>query len=325
MRIRCGDCHETIWVQPARADGDPGSVTCEHCGREFRLRGRGRNGSSDDALAKAARRLAKDESVDLPGAYSVLLGIMTLEELRELSEPGSTACRTGPTEDRGRHRYDRAFQPAIDAGQLTPRQAAERGNRDVYAGILASRHGLPKPVALDIADNKISLLEAIRERGPRPSGGAALPAPAPRCRRGRTALMLAVLVALLVAVGLLSDHGVGPVRLDGEAGRVHGAEFVATDDGVVLSVSAPDPHTVLRGYCAASPNGRLEPLDVVPSARLGSGARLGLMRDVRRPDHLLAITIREDRATDRWRAGDGSTRLVPRLAPEEAMQAVRSP
>ena len=286
--------------------------------------GRGRR--SEDALAEAARQLAGDEGVDLPGAYSTLLGIMTLEQVRELGTQASVSCRSvRPDPEMGRRRvqHDRAFQQAIDDGYLTPVQAAQRGSREAYAERLAARHKLPRELALAVTDNRASLLYALRNR-PAPSAGKAAEVDLRR-GTGRQILALAGLTAVIIAgLLLLPQSPKAPVVSRSTPRTIGTADLITSDRGEVLGVMGPDPRSVLRAYCAADTReARLEPLDVVPSARLGSGARYGLLRDPRRPDDLLAIAILEDRESNRWQAGDGRTPLVATLAPEGAIQAIR--
>ena len=76
--------------------------------------------------------------------------------------------------------YDARFRPAVEAGFLTVRQAIQRGNRRAFAARIAQRHGLPLKVAFEVADNRISLREATRQKAgsgvPRQAREAAAPA-----------------------------------------------------------------------------------------------------------------------------------------------------
>ena len=317
MTIRCGKCHSAVWIQPgARESGS--SVTCGRCGQEYVLKNWGKLRGDQRALAARARRLAKERKLDLPGAYSLLLGVATVEELRELGDADSPSCRTAPASDSRARQYDKAFQPAIDAGLLTTRQAADRGNREASAASLVSRHQLPKHVAYDVADNKISLLEAIRRRPPSED--------AVHVTFGNRMLVPLVLLASLfvVIVIVAATRNAGETFVGGsEAALELGPAEVRTDSqGQIFQVLGPDPRSVLEAFCTATGR-RLEPLDVVPTGRAGQRVRLGLLRDPQRPDSLRAITIHEDRVSGRWRAGEAGRALIADPAPPGAEVALR--
>ena len=133
--------------------------------------------------------------------------------------------------------------------------------------------------------------------------------------------MAAGLLAISV---LVLDRRPVKVVADGQVSVGGGAQLLTSNDGTVLSVTGPDPRTVLRAYCgAASPRHRLEPLDVVPSARLGNNGRLGLMRDSDEPAVVLSIAIHQDLESNLWRAGGDDGPLIARPAPDGAVRAVR--
>lgn len=325
MTIRCRECHAVVWGEP-KSDGDGAStLTCRKCGQTYSLKIRSSLLGGRRRLSARARRIAKQHGLDLPGAYSVLLGIAQPGEMRELGDPGSTPCRTARSpahEPPGRAiQYDEAFQSAVDAGSLTPRQAAERGDRAAFAGILASRHRLSMDVAYHVADNQLSLLEAIRQRA-RTETELRLEL---RSRRIRSAALMAALVAVALFGWVTRDPGVKFVHGEDSEEVLGGAEIRTDPGGRVLQVLGPDPRSVLRAYCAASGrSGRLEPLNVVPSSLPGKGrARVGLLRDPYRPDDLLSITIREELESGHWLAGDGEDPLVAGPAPAGSELAVR--
>jgi hypothetical protein len=174
--------------------------------------------------------------------------------------------------------------------------------------------------ACAVADNRVSLIEAIRER----AGGEQVvvrldPAPPRRRFRGWVAGALG-----LVAVVLGLHAWLGADRAAAPARRTIGAAEVVTDArGRILRVSGPDPRSVVAAYSEAGPPpGRLEVVGVMPSAR--RSVRLGLLRDRSDRQSLLAITIREDSQADHWVAGDGATPLVAEPAPAGAAEAARA-
>jgi hypothetical protein len=308
-----------VWFQAVAAQSRHAAVTCGGCGQVYAL-----DLPVGGALAARARRLARLNDIDLPGAYSLLLGIMTVEELRELGESGSTPCRTAPVDDPGPHRYDRAFQPAIDEGLLTPRQAAERGKRDACAAIFASRHKLPGEVAYAVADNRVSLLAALRERAAQASPPGARVVR--RVRVGRSVALVGVLaaVALLAVLSRRPSEVVAAPVAAPTAPR--DTEVRLDEQGRIIQVRGPAPGDVLRAYCnAAAGTRRLEPLDTVATELKDGPAHLGLLRDPEQPSMTYAIVIREESETRRWSAGGGPEPLVARPAPRGAQQAVQRP
>jgi hypothetical protein len=308
-----------VWFQAAAAQSRHAAVTCGGCGQVYAL-----DMPSGGSLATRARRLARLNDVDLPGAYSLLLGIMTVEQLRELGDAGSTPCRTAPVDDPSPHRYDRAFQPAIDEGLLTPRQAAERGKRDACAAIFASRHKLPSEVAYAVADNRVSLLAALRERAAK--ADAPQPPVVRRRRAGRVTALVAVLAALAFVAFLARRPAETPVAPIAELPPLRDTEVRMDEQGRIIQVRGPAPGDVLRAYCnAASGTRRLEALETVATELKDGPAHLGLLRDPEQPSMTYAIVIREETETRRWSAGGGPEPLVARPAPRGAQQAVQRP
>ncbi len=322
MTIRCRACHGIVWVQPVHTGSGTATVRCGSCGQQYVLESWKPSQRADRAMSVRAHRLAKEHGVDLPGAYSLLLGIMTAQDLREIGGAGATPDHSVGTMDDSTHSYDPEFQPAIDEGILTPRQAAERGQRDAYAAILASRHRLPREVAYQLADNRTSLLAVLRDRA-RKNEGALRVALRP-ARIMRTSALLALLVLVAASAIAIQGSGVG-VRLGPGKQLTFGESLAQTDGtGRVTRVQGPNPRSVLRAYCAAhAGGGRLRPLEVIASAQTGRMARLGLLQDTSRPTDLLAVTINEDRKSGHWTVGDGRGPVVPELAPAGAGRALR--
>src|SRR6185295_6185644 len=90
---------------------------------------------------------------------------------------------------------DAAFRPAIEAGALTPVEAAQRGNREALAQKLVARHGIRIEDAYDVADNRASLARLIRQHAadrPREAGS--------RTRRSSTGWPKLVAAIVLVLI-----------------------------------------------------------------------------------------------------------------------------
>lgn len=329
MVIRCKACQEAVWIEAERLGA--GSVTCDRCGQEYRIDSARKLKNAERRLSDEARRVAQREKIDLPGAYSVTLGLMTAAEVRELGHGGSIACRTTPTEeaaapeapakaDPHAQRFDPAFRQAVEAGLLTSRQARERGKRETYAAMVAGRYRLAAETALAVADNRMSLLEAIRARDRSDSNAVPVSLPPSRAARLATLAALALAGAVVAFFALRPDAG-HVATVAAVAAPSNGSVELRTDDrGRVVAIAALSPGEVLEAYCRAS-GGALAPLDTVVQAVPGQRVRLGLMHEPSEPDGVRSITIREDREAGRWVAGDGRTPLVADAAPAEAVQA----
>jgi hypothetical protein len=83
-------------------------------------------------------------------------------------------------------------------------------------------------------------------------------------------------------------------------------------------VSAPDPESVLAGFCGHEQFAKtLSPIALSPAVPPRPGTRLGRVRDMNNPLEELCIVIRRDRRTGKWSAGDGRRPIelqpVPKL------------
>jgi len=228
------------------------------------------------------------------------------------------AADAGEAPERREPRYDRAFREAVEAGFLTPKQAFERGKREVLAARLSDKHHLPRERALAVADNRISLLSAIRERkaGSRAPVQLALPASS---LRTRAAWMVPVALLAVIAVWLFSAFVANP-ELE-QVRQLDGGVRIHTDpDGHIVRIEGLDPRSVLDAYCESGGPGR-ESLGLNWPAGGESDLTLGILRDRSAPEDQLAIYISADRSGARWTAGNGRSPLVAFQAPSDAAKA----
>ena len=312
MYLRCRSCHDALWVEfPSEANRIV-TVQCKTCGQEYDLQAGRAPARVSRAVAKQARQVAKGEGIDLPGAYSVVLGALTVEDVQRVQAPAAKSTH-GQSGDES---YDEAFEPAVKTGLLTAREATQRGQRTSYAQALASRYGFAIAIAYDVADNRVSLLNALRKQ---PNSGA-VPIELKFKAQGASALRWAFAggtLLLLLAVIYRPEAPV-PVALKNTTRTIGAAEVKTDSKGLPVSVSALDPESVLEAYCAADSRQRLKPRGIVASAREVRGMRLGLLRRVQAPNEFLGIDIREDRNSNRWVAGDGVAPIVATRAPAGA-------
>ena len=340
MHIRCKSCHEAVWL---RGEGEPD--TCD-CGVVYRFK-KPFSDARRRKLGQRARELAKQYDVDLPAAYSIAMGILTVEQIRDVQRPQELA----PTEETTavpdgsgrRSKFDRGFEQAVADGCLSSQQAFERGSREALATRIAERHRLQKRLAYAVADNRMPLLAALREQSTAMQP-AVVPIFEPRgpssvwLKRGLSGAVLA-----LAGVGVwswMAIHGTGEPRDDlhslpvwsepavgGEGASraevLRASTRVSQDQrGRVTRVEGPDPRSVAIAFCEFVGGERaFEVFDVVPSVPPESRSRLGIIRDLeKRSFH--TITILKDRENGRWAAGNGQSPVRPGVAPQAALNAV---
>jgi hypothetical protein len=255
----------------------------------------------------------------------------------ELGHSSSPACHVAATQSESdsapRLRYDPEFQPAVTKGFLSPLLAYERGTRKTFAARISERHSISLERAYEVADNRMSLLAAIRLDRERKDGSAfaaRIDKPQPE-RFGPTGAMTLVLlvVASLCGWNLVSREPAhedlttlelppAPVSVDvggahtDTAAALQAATAVHLDDRKIATrVVGPDPRSVLIAVCnAVSPDRRLQLIDVRASFPPSADARLGIVRDVGSHE-ILVLHVHRDRSSGRWYAGDGENALAP--------------
>jgi hypothetical protein len=338
MYFRCAECHDSTWI-PNLAPGESlPPAHCQRCGREYALKDDYR---STQARYEAAMGCAETNQLDLPSAYSVLFGIMSLDEAKEFRdgrEEKAAAGRRSSARSRATPAaihitelpamelvYDPEFQPAVEEGHLTPKQAIERGSRQALAVRMAKRHDLPIELALDVADNRLTVREALAKR-PRPKPEIIIPpepaTPSQIAFVGWLAAVLAVLIGVFGWVMWKRDlSGARPesqppatdsaVKAE-PAPAPSAADLLSLTDvetdkrGRLTRVTGPNPRTVLLAYCRANPRAaQLEPIGLAAAIPPFPGTQLGLFRDIGQENSIRAFTIRKDGKTGRWVAGNG--------------------
>jgi len=310
MRIRCGACHGSIWIQTTDATDEHACASCGDCSQEYDLRPKLKDVDLY-VFQRDAHDFARNAGIDLPAAYSVLLGITTLAKIQDYLEQNAAA---GPA------RFDPSFADAVAAGNLTPQQAALRGKRDVFARKLVERHQISMEQALEVADNRTPLLEAVRRgsevvrRGSEAErrGSEAEPVKLVKPERRRIPFLRIVLAAgailAVAAVVVLSrnpEETTLPARNQGvpKAQRVIASlqevatEVVYDTEGRATQVTGGNPEVVLHAYCRSVKGFRSEAVSLQAAGDDWNG--LYRSRGV-----LYSITIRWDPTRKLWVAGD---------------------
>jgi hypothetical protein len=268
---------------------------------------------------------ARAHRIDLASAYSVLLGIIPIDQAFPIPAPDA---------------YDPGFRDAVTRGFLTVQQAIERGDRVLYATTISLNHGVEMKNAFSVADNRMPLDEAIERAA---HGGHR--APEPVVTGGlwsfvEVAGAVAMLALLLLAIAPWSPSPMAVATVPAAASvlpappRAAVAEtkapkaklakttFRTDKNGRVTQVSGPDPSSVLEGLCAHDEFApRLTPVALTATVPPSSGDRLGIVRDLQSLDSERCVAIHHDARTGQWFAGDGRRPIdivaVPVLSPGE--------
>jgi hypothetical protein len=194
MYVRCTDCLASTWIDVIQPDGLVAeTVECGECGRRHAVTPIEALGPTVGDHYRRVLSFSNRQDLDMSSAYSVLLGIMSLEQAEVLrhtllpdSKPGtdddleielesdapseasdgaaSPAKPVHPDHLSMLPDFDLKFAKAITQGHLTLQQAMTRGNRDAFAARLMRRHGLSEDVAYQVTDNRLSLREAMRQK-----------------------------------------------------------------------------------------------------------------------------------------------------------------
>lgn len=344
MLIRCKSCHTATQLS-----GGTGPDTCE-CGQVYRLSlPPGKAGL--DSLHRRARACARRNDIDLPAAYSITMGILKLEQVQDVQQgvrpTDGDESSTGSTRALS---YDRGFTQAVEEGCLTPAQAFGRGNREALAARIAERHGLSEELAGHVADNRLTLLVALRKHRPQ-NRVPVVTRVGPGTRSGGIAQWAIAVVSLaLVAGGVLgwqatrvqsepsvrsldAARAATPLGDDSDNDSadptprekvLRSATQVELDGkGQVTRVVGPDPRSVAIAYCDAAGEHACRVLDVTPSIPPQTRSRLGVVRDAD-TGAFFTLSLLQDRESRRWVAGNGATPLLPKPASEAALLAIQA-
>ena len=420
MRFRCAQCRALTQVQIPAEMTAPLVTACSGCGRKYRFAVDRPRAADDQERYRRAKEFAEASQIDLGSAYSVLEGVMTLEEAHALrkglpppspsvrpsasagppagkqragvtsgmaaathetlpvsmrtpleeavfqaaaaaaekkpdSEPGSRTAptvlapmapapatfREAPAESEVA--YDPGFAGAVRDGCLSVRQALERGDRRVLALRLSQRHRLPMELALRVADNRVTVHQALQQKAVREAKEP--PRPQTSVSHGVWNFMVFSVGAMILAgLGVhvyhvwgeyLAQRGMAVlepapaaaatrahVTGPGDAPRVPAPPPPMTvpktdTTGQVVEVVGPDPRSVLISFCSTGrQSGRREPIEIAPTVPPDASARWGVFRNLDVPSMpLRAILIRKDARTGRWSAGDGRTPILTEAPP----------
>ncbi len=396
MHFRCAHCRALTEAPVTPASTAPVAVACGSCGRRYRISVRRPEPPPEAEKYRKARQYAEARGIDLASAYSVLEGIMTLEDAALASAapgathgaagaghapppapvppPGTTTQRlktVGDLQGQAPHdqvlhdqavhgqtprtaqraapassgdvEYDPGFAAAVRDKCLSPLQAVERGERKALAMRMSQRHRLPMELALQVADNRITVHQALLQKAAQER--REVPRPQTSISHGIWNFMVLSMGALILfGLGVRVFHEweeyltanaqaaqaprIVLPRTQATSGTAPGAPAAMlppppltvpkTDAvGQVIEVTGPDPSSVLVAFCQTGRNaGRRQPVAVAATAPPSGSARLGLYRNLDQPESpLRAIRIRKDPKSNRWWVGDGHNPILTEPPP----------
>lgn len=338
QHIRCVQCTAQI---PVPAAGDPNPAVCPGCGKRYKVSVPTTPPARDLDRYRRAREFARANKISEAHAYSILEGLMTLEEAHALKPEQSAvsatyvppARRTAPEAviDTDEWEYDCGFDAAVRHGHLTPRQAAERGERAALARRVSERHRIPMHRALMVADNRMSVAQALGARG---TGDDTAPAPRERSEGLRPFLMVLMVIAITTWILLRPQAETVAVGTESLSGRLAAAALpvrqrasteitparpMTTEridaTGQLVEVTGPDPRNVLMAYCDAGAGTRTA-IEILPAVPPNPGLRYGLFHSLAHGENSQrVIPIRKDAVTGRWVTGNGRAPIVSMAPP----------
>lgn len=344
MYLRCSRCHEPTWLRSLVPGLVESPVRCQDCGHEHDVSRSAELGETGKEQYTNANEFSRRNGVDLPTAYSILLGLMTLQEVRD---------EDAAQREKQREANAPAVETPVSDDPVFPPE--EPGSQD--------------DLALEIPESLLGELEAQDE------SSFPVAKPEPRKRRSRPAApgrrsnvtiqveresaprrsltwgqLALVSVLAILTIGFSGRYAFQKWRGMVEEGRAAKAISVAAAkaqasadekvleetrstqptvpaalqpkierdaNGRVLYVIGPNPLTVLEAYCeVTSGTYKREPLELAQATPPDPGERFGIFRDFARLEYNHAIRISLDNETNRWIAGNGRGPVATRKAPE---------
>lgn len=339
MYLRCRRCHEPTWIRSLVPGLVEDSIECQDCGHEHDLSRSNELGETVKEQYEIANEFATGNGVDLPTAYSVLLGLMTLQEARD-------ADAAQKETQREKAAPPQTFEPSADSlDSLTQAMDAAAQAVDATAATIykpapaTQRRASPPPrrktppheeqtvtvhVERDMAEERrqltwsqLALLIVLAALTLGFSGRHAYRTWSGLVEEGRAAQEITT--ASAEAFKNAEEKVLAEARKSA-SGKPHAlrATVRRDDEGLVTQVSGSNPMTVLEAYCkAASGPYEREPLELAQATPPSPDQRYGIFRDFSRLESNRAIRIIQDRETQRWVAGDGRTPIQTREAPAD--------
>jgi hypothetical protein len=234
-----------------------------------------------------------------------------------------------------RRSYDTAFEPAVAEGLLTVQDAWARGSREAYSVGLQRRYELTSALALDVADNRLSLHEALETLDRQASGTLFELMDTNRRERWFWLPVAVVIAGSLLFLGRYGDQmwehqvriareleqrsltpasrpAAASARKQPIAASTVGLKVLRDAYGRVTRVSAGKPVAVLEEICRlASESGSCAWKELRQLQPRHAGHRNGRFAAAREGGEIWVVRIHLNRSSGRWIAGTGLRPLEP--------------
>lgn len=331
MYLRCSSCHAPTWLRSLVPGAVEDQIECAECHESHDLSRANELGEDNKSQYETANKFATENGVDLPTAYSVLLGLMTLADARAADaaqrEAARKAAAPAPAATTASDHLEGYDSPPPRRKRPQPRNAspaesADGGSPDRRQSQRRQRNRRKGDAADDIT------VHVERD----------MPDYKKRLTVGQAILLsiLAILIfgltgryafqqrAEMAAAGRLAEKNTAASaeavrhaeeKKETEFRAAHADETTpaalqATVErdpmGRVIRISGSNPQIVLDAYCRELRDGiERRPLGLSQAAPPDASERFGVFQNLSQLETDHAIRISRDRETRRWVAGDG--------------------
>jgi hypothetical protein len=336
MYLRCSNCHTPTWIRSLVPGAVEQQIDCAECSQSHDLSRATELGQDNKSQYETANRFASDNGVDLPTAYSILLGLMTLAEARSADAEKREATRKA------------AAPPAPAPAAASAEYRAEASERS------AGRATRPSRTRSTAVSQPHGLARSDRREGPRRvkpdrrakghAEGVTIHVEREMAKeRKRLTVSQAVLLGILAALilGLTGRYALNTRAEIAAAGRTAERNTAASAEamrhaedkkdadfreehrdettphvlaatierdslGRVIRIFGPNPQIVLDAYCSELRDGTdRKPIGLAQASPPDASERFGVFRDLSHLESDQAIRISRDRKTRKWVTGDG--------------------
>ena len=336
MYLRCSNCHTPTWIRSLVPGAVEQQIDCAECSESHDLSRATELGQDNKSQYETANRFASENGVDLPTAYSILLGLMTLAEARSADAEQRDAARKAAAPP--------AASPAVPAAAPAEESSERPKGRDAARSAKRSTavsqpHGLARPerreaprrikpdrrakghaegvtihVEREMAEEKkrltvgqAVLLGILATLILGLTGRYALSTRAEIAASGRAAERnTAASAEAMRHAEEKKDAEFRDEHRDETTPQVLSATIERDSFGRVVRILGANPQIVLDAYCSELRDGTdRKPIGLSQASPPDASERFGVFRDLSHLETDHAIRISRDRETRKWVAGDG--------------------
>ena len=314
MYLRCSQCHAPTWIRSLVPGTFDSTVACAECDHEHdlsRAEELGRDNKSQHATAQA---FADQNGVDLPTAYSVLLGLVDLDAAREHDAAQRQEARkaAAPTVTPDPEPAPMPQRPRAPRGARAPRRQAEAPpNAASNVTIHVERESAEERKRLTVGQFVLITIFAALVIGL--TFRHATTTMAEMAQDAREAEKNTIASAEAMESAAEKEREAAIEAQKDQTPEALRATVERDEYGRVIRVEGPNPQTVLDAYCDAMRDGiERKPLGIAQASPPDASERFGVFQDYSRLESDHAIRISRDRDSRRWVAGTGRGPITTR-------------